>query len=263
MIAFLFRDVYIILIEDSCYYQRTMMPKVYFISDAHLGSGEPFDKEIETSFLKFLYFVQKKGDALYIVGDLFDFWFEYHSVIPRKYFRVLCALNSLVENGMDVSIMTGNHDFGMDRFFEDELRIHIYKEPLELKLGNRRLYISHGDGLAKKDRSYRLLKKIIRNPVNIFFYRLLHPDIGFALATCFSRTSRNFRELKDADEDYIRFARNRFSKGFDFVILGHTHLPLEYREGKKTYINTGDWINHFTYAKLEKDHLSLEYWGKK
>jgi UDP-2,3-diacylglucosamine hydrolase len=238
------------------------MRTIFFISDAHLGSGENSDKQTEKELLDFFHYVNKQGDELYIVGDLFDFWFEYRSVIPRHYFNILSALKSLVADGIKIGFITGNHDFWVDDFFREDLGICIYKNPLKLKIDGHMLYLAHGDGLAKKDTGYRLLKKVLRHPLNIRLYRLLHPDIAFRLAHFFSRTSRNYKELKDVDEEYIQYARSLFHEGFDFVILAHTHRPQIYREGKQTYINTGDWLYHFTYAKLEKGRLSLEYWKK-
>jgi UDP-2,3-diacylglucosamine hydrolase len=238
------------------------MRTIFFISDAHLGSGENSDKQTEKELLDFFHYVKRQADELYIVGDLFDFWFEYRSVVPRHYFNILSALKSLVANGINIGFITGNHDFWVDDFFRKDLGICIYKNPLKLEIDGHMLYLAHGDGLAKKDTGYRLLKRVLRHPLNIRLYRLLHPDIAFRLAHFFSRTSRNYKELKDVDEEYIQYARSLFHEGFDFVILAHTHRPQIYREGKQTYINTGDWLNHFTYAKLEKGHLSLEYWKK-
>lgn len=236
------------------------MEKIYFVSDAHLGSGEKSDDQTKQKLLDFFNTVNKHGDRLYIVGDLFDFWFEYRSVIPRQYFDILIALRELVTKGIKVGFITGNHDFWVDNFFIKDMGISVHKVPLEVTINGYRLLIAHGDGLAKKDRGYRLLKKVLRHPLNIRLYRLLHPDIAFALAGFFSKTSRNYKELKNVDEEYIEYAKSRFQEGFDFVILGHTHRPQVYHNGEKTYINTGDWLNHFTYAKLEKGRLSLEHW---
>jgi len=169
------------------------MEKIFFVSDAHLGSGEKSDHQTEQKLLDFINHVKKHGDRLYIVGDLFDFWFEYRSVIPRTYFNVLIALRTLVTNGIKVNFITGNHDFWVDSFFRQDLEISVHEAPLEVTIDGYRLFIAHGDGLAKKDTGYRLLKKVLRHPINIRFYRLLHPDVAFALAGFFSRTSRTNR----------------------------------------------------------------------
>ncbi len=237
------------------------MKPIYFISDAHLrGSDVTGEEQCEKHLLNFFKFIEEKGKCLFIIGDLFDFWFEYRSVIPRRYFKVLFALNELIRKGVEVHYITGNHDFWMDNFFKEELKIQIHDRPLDIRLEGKRFYIAHGDGLAKQDVQYRILKKILRFPFHIRLYRILHPDVGFALADFFSRLSRNHQKIENIDEEYINYAKARFQEGFDGVILAHTHSPKEYRESDKTYINTGDWMNHFTYGKLERDRLSLEYW---
>ncbi len=240
------------------------MKPIYFISDAHLeGNNHSVDEKRETLLLDFLRFVEQKGEKLFIIGDLFDFWFEYRSVIPRRYFKVLFALKTLIDRGVEIHYVTGNHDFWMDTFFPEDLHIQIHDKPLDIQIEGKRFHIAHGDGLARGDVRYRMLKKILRHPFHIRLYRILHPDLGFALADFFSRLSRNHRKIKDRDEEYTHYAKARFQEGFDCVILGHTHSPQEYRELGKTYINTGDWMNQFTYGKLEKGRLTLEHWPLK
>ena len=239
------------------------MKPTFFISDVHLGnSHHSVGYEREKLLLEFLGYLEKRGETLIIIGDLFDFWFEYKSVIPRRYFNVLFALKELIDKGVAVHYITGNHDFWMDTFFPEELHIQIHDKPLNIEIGGKRYHIAHGDGLAKQDGKYRMLKKILRHPFHIRLYRILHPDLGFALADFCSRLSRNHQKIKDRDEDYIHYAKDRFQEGFDGVILGHAHSPQEYRESGKTYINTGDWMNHYTYGKLERGKLTLEYWSR-
>ncbi len=237
------------------------MSRIFFISDAHLGNASQEEEDRrESLLLEFFGYVEQNGDGLFIVGDLFDFWFEYKTVIPRRHFRILIALNQLVDHGLTVEYITGNHDFGIDRFFETELGVRIHHHPLDITIDGKRLYLAHGDGLAKQDVGYRLLKRVLRNPFNIRLYRILHPDIGFRLAKFFSNLSRNHREINNLDAEYVEFARSRFADGFDGVILAHTHQPQEFHEDGKTYINTGDWMGKFTYGKLEEGILSMNYW---
>lgn len=239
------------------------MSRIFFISDAHLDTqGNNEETEKEQLLLDFFQYVEKNGEGLFIVGDLFDFWFEYRTVVPRRYFRIIFALKKLVDGGVKVEYITGNHDFGMDNFFETDLGIPIHQESLDITIDGKRLYVAHGDGLAKKDIGYRLLKKVLRNPLNIKLYRLLHPDIGFNLAQFFSNLSRNHREIKNRDAEYQQYAKARFAQGFDAVILAHTHQPQEFNEEDHIYINTGDWITHFTYGKLEDGKMTLGYWRK-
>ncbi|MFH1942672.1 MAG: UDP-2,3-diacylglucosamine diphosphatase [bacterium] len=238
------------------------MSRILFISDAHLGFlKEEAEKQREKRFHEFIEYFGKSDTDLYIVGDLFDFWFEYRSVIPRRYFRVVSDLKALTERGKRVEYIIGNHDFGIDSFFEKELGIRVHRKAIIIEIDGKRLFVSHGDGLAKKDVGYRILKKILQNPFNIRLYRLLHPDAAFALALFCSKLSRNQREIKNRDEEYIQYARERFAEGFDGVVLAHTHRPQEFRETGSTYINLGDWMEHFTYGKFENGRLSLEYWN--
>lgn len=228
----------------------------YFISDIHLTD----EKSKRRQHLKdFLHHLQDKPSELYIVGDLFDFWFEYKYVIPRAHFDILCLLNDTVASGCPVHLITGNHDFWVDSFFTAELNIQVHQKPLETNLNGKRIYISHGDGLAKNDTGYRILKRILQNSLNIKLFRLIHPDLGYGMAHFFSNLSRNNSKLKD-DSDYTQHAKDKFQEGFDYVILGHTHQPVRIEEKSKVYINTGDWINHYTYAQLENRDLKLRHW---
>jgi UDP-2,3-diacylglucosamine hydrolase len=237
------------------------MGTIFFVSDIHLG----FDKKSKEStreklFLDFLRYVEKKATSLIIVGDLFDFWFEYVSVIPRQYFNILSALKKVIDIGIEVRYIAGNHDFWMSNFFQDDLGIQVYHKNIDIEIDKKRFHISHGDGLAKHDRGYRILKNFLRLPLLIHLYRILHPDIGFALANLFSRWSRNHTANKNKDDEYIQYAILRFSEGFDFVILGHTHSALEYKKNDHVYINTGDWIESFTYCEYKNGKLSLKQW---
>jgi len=241
---------------------------IYFVSDAHFGLY-PLAEERprEEAFLQFLEFVGQTGQSLILLGDLFDFWYEYRSVIPRRYIRILSALERLKREGLDIHFLVGNHDFWMGNFFQKELGIPVHQEPWETSFQGKRFFIFHGDGIAKKDRGYRMLKKILRNPVFISLYRLLHPDLAFAMAGFFSRLSRNHtpvskEKMEILEKDYLEYAEKRFQEGYDCVVLGHTHRPLEMRRGKWTYLNTGDWMIYFTYGKFTQGHLSLEYWPK-
>lgn len=241
---------------------------VYFVSDAHFGLY-PIEEERfrEEAFLQFLEFAGKTGERVVLLGDLFDFWYEYKSVIPRRYIRILFALERLKREGLDIHFLVGNHDFWMENFFQNELGISVHKDFWETSFQGKRFFIFHGDGIAKKDRGYRILKRVLRNPVLIFLYRLLHPDLAFTIASFFSRLSRNHtpvstEQMELQEKDYVEYAEKKFQQGYDCVVLGHTHRPLEIHRGQYTYINTGDWMVHWTYGKFSEGHLSLEYWTK-
>jgi UDP-2,3-diacylglucosamine hydrolase len=156
--------------------------------------------------------------------------------------------------------LTGNHDFWIDSFFQNELGVQVHTDPVDISLGGKRFWIAHGDGIMKKDRGYRLLKKILRHPLSIFLYRLLHPDLAFGLAGFCSKLSRDHHAFPDRDEDYIAHAESRFSEGYDCVVMAHTHQPMVMEKNGHLYVNIGDWMRYFTYSKLENGRLTLERW---
>ncbi len=235
---------------------------VYFISDIHLGFGGTEAERIkEELLLKFLEKIKKNCEVLFIVGDLFDYWFDYKHVIPRKFFRTLAALDNLKKNDIQIEYLMGNHDFGHWIFFEKELSIPIYKNDIEREINGTAFYISHGDGKAYNDTGYRVLKKILRNPVSNWLYRLLHPDIGIGLASSSSKTSRNYTDKKDFGEtDGMKdFAANKIEEGCDFVIMGHKHQIEKHNFGKGIYYNLGDWLNEPTFGYFDGTEMHLSY----
>lgn len=238
------------------------MGNTYFFSDVHLGmSHSKSEKVKQKRLLAFLDHVASSGECLFIVGDLFDFWFEYRNVIPRGYTRVISALSHLRELGVEIHYIAGNHDFWMRDYLTTELQIQIHFDDFSHEIAGKRFWLHHGDGIAKNDKGYRLLKKIFRNPVNIFLYSLIHPDIGIPLARWVSNFSRHHNKFEVLDDsDYREEAMRRFQEGYDYVIFGHLHSPCLDRYGEKTFVNLGDWIDHFTYAVFDGRELRLEMW---
>lgn len=235
----------------------------YFISDVHLGmSNSKSERQKERRLLSFLDHVAISGERLFIVGDLFDFWFEYRTVIPRGYMRTLSALNHLREIGKELHYIAGNHDFWMRDFMPTELNIQIHFDAFEYELNGKRFWFHHGDGIAADDGGYRFLKKVFRNKANIFLYSLIHPDVGIPLAKWVSHRSRNHTTKKGPpdDSDYRALAHQKFREGFDYVLFGHLHSPILQEYGEKSYLNLGDWINHFTYAVFDGEELKLLTW---
>lgn len=236
----------------------------YFLSDAHLG-GYP---EVEATSIPMLHglleeILSRKGD-LYIVGDLIDFWIEYSTVVPRKPFKVLARLSSMVDAGCRVAYVAGNHDFWMGDFLSDEVGLETYPEYLETTIGGRRFYISHGDGVATTgDTGYRTLKSFLHNPLVTATFKTLHPDIGLFLARRFSQSSRKRSSSLDEDNEHLlhSFTRKKAAQGFDYVILGHMHKPYTFEAGGATCLVVGDWISHFTYGLFNDGKLELKYYG--
>ncbi|MBN1464603.1 UDP-2,3-diacylglucosamine diphosphatase [candidate division KSB1 bacterium] len=240
------------------------MSKIYFFSDVHLGAhSEELEKRKEQRLVSFLQMVEKEDAELVIVGDLFDFWFEYKTVVPRRHLRVL-GLLSLLSARHKVYYTAGNHDFWLDSFMSHEIGLSIHEHDLVLENGGRRIYITHGDGLLKTDHGYRLLKRVLRNKMNIVLYQLLHPDIGIPLALFFSNLSRSSREKKSTvymDDDYREYAQEKIDAGYDMVVLGHTHWAAlaPYKNGH--YINPGFWGMDYTYAVVDNGEPGLYVWN--
>jgi UDP-2,3-diacylglucosamine hydrolase len=235
----------------------------YFISDVHLGLGDRAkERQKEDTLLGFLDHALPTAGALCIVGDLFDFWFEYRTVIPKGFHRTLTALQRYTDAGVPVHYVAGNHDFWMGDFFSQELGMQVYRDPVELSLGGKRIYLHHGDGLARNDLGYRLIKPILRNAWSIRLYRWLHPDIGVPLARGSSQSSREYTSGKEfgEGEGMAAFAAARIREGVDIVVMGHRHTPEIVAMEGGTYVNLGDWITHRSYGSLTGGVMTLERW---
>jgi len=236
------------------------MKKTYFISDVHLGEqAARVEKKRIGQFVQFLQLLEKDAGRIFFVGDLFDFWFEYKYVIPKKHFTVIRQLARMRDKGIEITYLAGNHDFWLGSFFDRELGIQTRTDEWTGTLSGKRFYLFHGDGVAKKDHGYRILKKVLRNRLSIRIFRWLHPDWGIPLARFVSGSSRQYTNranLNDHD-DYIEFAREKFREGFDYVIMGHRHEPFEMEETGKKYINLGDWLEHYSYAVFDGTDLKI------
>jgi|SRR5581483_3855334 len=243
------------------------MPKYYFISDVHLGYGpRTEDRAREARLLHLLDEIHREAAAgnvggLFIVGDLFDFWFEFTSVVPRRHIRTMAALARIAEHA-PVEYLMGNHDFGHRNYFEDELSIPIHGGDIERTLLGKRFFISHGDGKAANDTGYLILRKILRHPFLQAAYRAIHPDLGIRFAEWISGRSRAYTDGRDAlrKQDGLRaFAEAKIASGtVDFVVMGHRHSPQLIPFEKGTYVNLGDWIGNYTYGIFDESGFRLE-----
>lgn len=235
---------------------------LYIFSDAHLGADSP-EKEAEklSKIASLFSMVKSDGERLVILGDLFDFWFEYKYAIPKAHQHILFLLTELIESGVAIDYVSGNHDFWMGDFFEREIGVHLHRDRLDIKYNEKNLHLIHGDGLACADRGYRLLKRILRSRFNIWLYRKLPPDWAFPLAKAVSGSSRNYTSNRDSSfiADYEKYAAKQLDSGFDIVVIGHLHIPAFRNFNNGIYINSGDFINHFSYARLADGKISLDY----
>jgi UDP-2,3-diacylglucosamine hydrolase len=233
---------------------------LYIFSDAHLGAhSEELEARKQQKIAALFDMVRADGDRLVILGDLFDFWFEYKHAIPKDHHRVLCMLDGLIQQGIPIDYVSGNHDFWMGDFFTTEMSITVHRDTFDLEYEGKRLHLIHGDGLAKADSGYRFLKRILRNRVNIWLYQKLPPDWAIPLAKAVSGSSRNYTSGRDPDfvADYEAYAKEKLANSYDIVAIGHLHIPTIQHYDNGTYINTGDFIEHFTYAKIADENADL------
>ena len=224
------------------------MNKTYlFISDIHLGlQSKEIENKKERLLVKFLEFAKDNCDELFIVGDLFDYWFEYKHVYQKGFFRTLTALQDITEKGIKVHYFIGNHDFFHKDFFEKEIGVILYHNGQQFILNDKKFFIGHGDGLVKNDLGYNILKMILRNRFIQTLYGIIHPDLGVGLAKFTSRSSRDYTTQKDyGEEDGLLDAdRKKIDEGNEYVIFGHLHKKcfVKYKNGN--YINLGSWIDN-------------------
>jgi UDP-2,3-diacylglucosamine hydrolase len=235
----------------------------YIVSDLHLGA---VPDGTEREFVRFLERVGEEAGSLLIAGDLFDFWFEYGEVIPGRHFRTLAAIARLVDGGMPVYMAGGNHDAWGGRFLREHVGVRFHSDPFHMTLGGMRALVAHGDGLGRGDFKYRALKTVIRSRLAIGAFRALHPELGLRLARAVSTT-----EAK-AGADIAAEGRAAFLQGWaaeqfgrdpelELVVCGHAHLPIAHEHAPgRWYINSGDWISHWTYFTVDETGPHLHYW---
>ncbi|HSN60624.1 MAG TPA: UDP-2,3-diacylglucosamine diphosphatase, partial [Ferruginibacter sp.] len=224
--------------------------------------------EREKRICRFLDAVKADAAAIFIVGDLFDFWFEYTTVVPKGYVRILGKLAELTDSGIAVHFFVGNHDMWMKNYFQSELNIPVYFEPKEFVFYNKRFLIGHGDGLGPGDKGYKMMKKVFRNPACQWLFGILPPYFGIGLANYFSKKSRaqtgqvDEKFLGEENEWLIIYSKEILQKEhYDYFIFGHRHLPIDLElKGHSRYINLGEWIKYNSYAVFDGDTLTLQYY---
>ncbi|MBN1197993.1 MAG: UDP-2,3-diacylglucosamine diphosphatase [Bacteroidales bacterium] len=248
-----------------------MGKKIYFASDFHFGIPDhQRSSEREARFIRWLDTVKEDAEEIYLMGDLFDFWFEYGTVVPKGYIRLLGKLAELTDSGIPVHLFLGNHDMWAFRYLHDELHIELHHGPEFRTFGSKQFYLAHGDGLGPGDHGYKFLKRIFSNRLNQWLFRWLHPDIGIPMALYWSHQSRHASQEKEKQEATItrRLIEYRLTTHsgeilashpeLDFLVYGHYHFPLDVSLNDHCrQIVLGDWLIHFSYAVFDGEEVSL------
>lgn len=249
--------------------QEAGQKKIYFISDFHLGAPDnAASLEREKKIVRFLETIKDDTAELFILGDMFDFWYEYKTVVPKGFVRLLGMLASFTDKGIPIHFFIGNHDMWMHGYFEKELNIKVYEQPGRFTFGNKNFYIGHGDGLGPGDHGYKRLKKVFRNSFAQWLFGQMHPTWGMGLANYFSAKSRKKTGsadqvfLGEENEWLVIYAKEILAKEhIDYFVFGHRHLPLDIDLGNGSrYLNLGDWIRSFTYAYFDGHEMHLKKW---
>lgn len=246
-----------------------MTKKIFFVSDFHLGiDALQTSSEREKKIVRWLNSVEDQIEELYLVGDVFDYWFEYKRSIPKGYIRLLGKLAELRDKGVPIYFFNGNHDMWMFRYLEDEMEIPIYREPVTRILKGKKFFIGHGDGLGPGDKGYKFIKKIFSNKFCQWAFGLLHPDIGLALMRFFSAKSRMYMGDEDPFKDpgrewLVQFCEDHLKNHvIDYYIFGHRHLPIYFTlsDGKSKYINLGEWMFASSYGEWDGIEFKLKFY---
>lgn len=243
--------------------------KIYFASDQHFGAPTRAQSLVrEQRFLQWLQHIEPNCETLFLVGDLFDFWFEYKTVVPKGFVRILGQLAKMKDAGIHIHYFVGNHDLWMNGYFEEELNIPVYHQPKVFTLHNKQFFVGHGDGLGPGDKGYKRMKKVFTNPFSKWLFRWLHPDIGVRIAQYFSVKNKLISGVEDInfmgkDKEWLYlYAQKKYQEiPCDYYIFGHRHLPLDIElNSQAKYINLGDWVQYFTYGVFDGINFELKEW---
>ena len=237
--------------------------KIYFASDFHLGSPNQKESRIrEKKIISWLNFIQKDAKAIYLLGDIFDFWFEYKKVVPKGFVRLLGKLSELTDNGIDIHYVVGNHDMWIDDYLEQEIGLKLHFREFIINEDDKQIFLGHGDGLGKGDYKYKILKKIFSSNLCKWLFSRLHPNFGIGLGQAWSNKSRKAQEIPINEENEILAGyckEQQKNNPVDYYVFGHRHIPMEIKiDERANYINLGDWIHHYSYAVYSDKKLELK-----
>lgn len=246
--------------------------KIYFASDQHFGAPNKENSFLrEKKFVTWLDEIKSDAEAIFLLGDLFDFWFEYKKVVPKGYVRVLGKLAEISDAKIPIYFFVGNHDLWMKNYFQEEFNIPVYHEPQEFIINKKNFFIGHGDGLGPGDKGYKRMKKVFTFPLFQWMFKWLHPDLGVSLGEYMSQKNKLISGDEDAkflgeeNEWLVQYCKKKLAENhYDYFVFGHRHLPLEINltENSK-YINLGDWIQYFTYGEFYGDTFLLQKYAPK
>ena len=241
--------------------------KIYFASDQHFGAPTAeLSFPREQKFVAWLDEIKGDAEALFLLGDLFDFWFEYKTVVPKGFVRVLGKLAEIRDSGIPIYFFVGNHDLWMSDYFEKELNIPVYNDNKEFTFNNKTFLIGHGDGKGPGDKGYKRMKRVFTNSISKTFFRWLHPDIGVKLGQYLSVKNKlisgdeDVKFLGEENEWLVQYCKRKLeTKSYNFFVFGHRHLPMEITLNEQSkYINLGDWIGYFTYGVFDGETFELK-----
>lgn len=245
-----------------------MKNKIYFLSDAHLGSkSHPDSRETERRLCRWLESVRQDARAIYLLGDIFDYWFEYRHVVPKGYTRLLGKLSELTDSGVEIHFFIGNHDIWLTDYLSVECGLILHFEPLVTEFDGKRFFLAHGDGLGDDSRSFNLLRKIFHSRFLRLCFSAVHPRLTIPLAHAWSNRSRLYggvqEYLGEESEHLILFSKEKLNENpdIDYFIFGHRHILLDLPIGEKSkVVILGDWITYFSFAEFDGEHLTLKRW---
>jgi|TARA_B110000483_G_scaffold108690_1_gene132425 UDP-2,3-diacylglucosamine hydrolase len=241
--------------------------KIFFASDFHLGApNKEGSRSREKKIIRWLETVEKEAAAILLVGDLFDFWFEYDHVVPKGFVRFLNKLAEFSDKGIPIYIFHGNHDMWMFDYLESEIGATVFSDPIHLKVNDKVLFVGHGDGLGPGDYTFKALRKVFRNKIAQWLFKWIHPDIGVGLANKWSSRSRinhtiEIQEINRENEWLFLYSKKlEADQHFDYYVFGHRHLPLTLDINKEsTYINLGEWLNFNSFGVFDGTDFQIDY----
>ena len=242
---------------------------IFFASDFHLGVPDyETSLEREKKIVNWLNHIEPTASEIFLVGDVFDFWFEYKQAIPKGFVRLQGKIAELTDKGIPVHLFTGNHDMWIFDYLSKELGVQLYRDPIQREFFGKRFFIGHGDGLGPGDYGYKFLKKVFRNPFCQWAFARLHPNFGIWLANKSSKTSRAATGMKDEkfhgkDNEWLYlFCEEKLEQEYiDLFVFGHRHLPIDIGVGSNSrYINLGDWLNYNTFLEIGSNVTALQSW---